>query len=193
MAQLGMEGTASARNLMWALEKNWWVVGIRGVLAVLFGLVALLAPGATMLSLVLVFAVYALVDGLLAVASAVRAAGAHERWGYLVFEGLVSIAAAAAALAWPGLTVPAFVFLVAVWAVVTGILEIVAAIELNVEGHCWLAFGGAVSLLYGLLLIVAPIAGAVVLTWWLGAYALVFGVALIVLAFKLRAHSYKRG
>lgn len=170
------------------LARNWWAIGIRGALAILFGLIALFLPGATMLSLVLVFAAYAFVDGVFGIVSAVRAAREHERWGYLVVEGLVNIAAAAIAVLWPGITVVAFVFLVAFWALFTGILELMAAFRLDfIDGRGWLIFGGIVSILYGALLIVAPMIGAVVLTWWLGAYALVFGVCLVVLAFKLRA------
>ena len=169
------------------LAKNWWAIGIRGVVGILFGLIALFMPGVTMLSLVLVFAAYAFVDGVFAIVSAVRAAGQSERWGVLVLEGLVNIATAAVALLWPGLTVVAFVLLIAIWAIITGILELMAGFRMNVDGRGWLIVGGLASVIYGGLLIVAPLIGAVVLTWWLGAYALVFGVSLIVLAFKLHA------
>jgi uncharacterized membrane protein HdeD (DUF308 family) len=170
------------------LARNWWAVGLRGVLAIVFGLIALFLPGATMLSLVLVFAAYVFVDGAFAIVSAIRAARQNERWGSLVLEGIVNIAAAAVAVLWPGITVLAFVLLVAFWAILTGILELVAAFRLEMhDGRGWLVFGGLVSLVYGVLLIVAPMIGAVVLTWWLGAYALLFGVSLIVLAFRLRA------
>ena len=174
------------------LAKNWWAIGIRGALGILFGLIALFLPGATMLSLVLVFAAYAFLDGVLGIVSAVRAARENERWGYLVLEGLVDIAAAAVAVLWPGITVVAFVFVIAFWAIVTGVLELMAAFRLDfIDGRGWLVFGGIVSILYGALLIAAPMIGAVVLTWWLGAYALVFGVCLVVLAFKLRARLEK--
>jgi uncharacterized membrane protein HdeD (DUF308 family) len=145
-----------------------------------------------MLSLVLVFAAYAFLDGVLAIVSAVWAARQQERWGYLVLEGVVDIAAAAVAVAWPGITVVAFVFVIAFWAILTGILELATAFRLQfIDGRGWLIFGGIASVLYGALLIAAPIIGAVVLTWWLGAYALVFGVCLVVLAFKLRARLEK--
>jgi uncharacterized membrane protein HdeD (DUF308 family) len=173
--------------LVAVLAKNWWAIGIRGALAILFGLVALFLPGVTMLSLVFVFAAYTLVDGVFGIISSVRAARQNERWGYLLFEGLVDIAVAAIAVFWPAITVAVFVFLIAFWAIVTGILELVAAFRLElVDGRGWLIFGGIVSILFGALLIVTPMIGAVVLTWWLGAYALVFGVALVVLAFRLR-------
>jgi uncharacterized membrane protein HdeD (DUF308 family) len=174
------------------LAKNWWAIGIRGALGILFGLIALFLPGATMLSLVLVFAAYAFLDGVLGIVSAVRAARENERWGYLVLEGLVDIAAAAVAVLWPGITVVAFVFVIAFWAIVTGVLELMAAFRLDfIDGRGWLVFGGIVSILYGALLIAAPMIGAVVLTWWLAAYALVFGVCLVMLAFKLRARLEK--
>ena len=136
----------------------------------------------------IVFAVYAFADGVFGIVSAVRAVQAGQRWGVLVFEGLVNIAVAVIAVMWPGITVVAFVLLVAVWAILTGALELAAAFRLGTQdGRWWLVVGGLVSLVYGALLVVAPLIGAVVLTWWLGAYALVFGVALVVLAFKLKA------
>jgi uncharacterized membrane protein HdeD (DUF308 family) len=170
------------------LARNWWAVALRGVMGVLFGLIALVFPGATMLSLVLVFAAYLLVDGVFAIIAAVRAARQRERWGLLTFEGIVNIATAILAVLWPGLTVIAFVLLVAAWAMVTGVLMLAAAFRLNIDhGRWWLVLGGAASLAYGVLLVIAPLIGALVLTWWIGAYALVFGVALLVLAFKLKA------
>jgi uncharacterized membrane protein HdeD (DUF308 family) len=177
------------RDLLVALlARNWWAIGLRGALAIVFGLIALFLPGATMLSLVIVFAIYAFVDGVFGIVSAVRAAQAGQRWGLLVFEGLVNIAVAVISVLWPGLTAIAFVLIVAVWAILTGALELAAAFRLGTEdGRWWLVVGGLVSLVFGALLIIAPMIGAVVLTWWVGAYALIFGVALVVLAFKLKA------
>jgi uncharacterized membrane protein HdeD (DUF308 family) len=193
MAETSLGSRAPGYQLMIdVLAKNWWAIGIRGALGILFGLIALFLPGATMLSLVLVFAAYSFLDGVLGIVSAVRAARENERWGYLVLEGLVDIAAAAVAVLWPGITVVAFVFVIAFWAIVTGVLELMAAFRLDfIDGRGWLVFGGIVSILYGALLIAAPMIGAVVLTWWLGAYALVFGVCLVMLAFKLRARLEK--
>lgn len=189
MANPDLRGVAGSYELMFAvLAQNWWAIAIRGVLGILFGLVALFLPGATMLSLVLLFGAYAFVDGVFGIISAVRAARQRERWGFLVLEGIVDIATAAIAFLWPGITVVAFVLLVAIWAILTGALMLAAAFRLETDdGRWWLVLGGVVSLLYGALLIVAPMIGALVLTWWLGAYALVFGVALLVLAFRLRA------
>ena len=171
-----------------ALARNWWAIALRGALAIVFGVAALALPGVTMLSLVLVFAAYAVVDGVLAIIAAVRSARRHQRWGLLVLEGLVDIAAGVLAFLWPGLTILIFVTIVAAWALVTGGLMTAAAFRLDLDhGRWWLVLGGLASIAYGVLLIIAPLIGALVLTWWLGAYALVFGVFLLILAFRLRA------
>ncbi len=171
-----------------ALARNWWAVALRGLVAILFGIVTFAWPGATMLSLVFIFAAYALVDGICDIVAAVRSMRRQERWGLLILEGIVDILAAAIAVAWPGLTILTFVLVIAAWALITGVLMMVAAFRLNLDhGRWWLVLGGLVSILYGVLLVIAPMVGAVVLTWWLGAYALVFGVLMLILAFRLRA------
>jgi uncharacterized membrane protein HdeD (DUF308 family) len=171
-----------------ALARNWWAVMLRGVLGILFGLVALFLPGATMLSLVLVFSAYMLVDGGLVILAAVRAARRRDRWGILVLEGVINLVAGVLAFLWPGLTVVAFVLLVACWAVISGALILAAGFRLKTtHGRWWLIVGGVASVIYGVLLILAPLIGALVLTWWLGAYAIVFGISLLVLGFKLRS------
>ena len=172
------------------LVKNWWAFVARGVVAVLFGLIALFTPGITMLSLVFVFAAYAVVDGVFAVTAAVRAAGHGQRWGLLALEGIVDILAAAAAVMMPGLTVVVFVLLVAAWALLTGGLMLAASFKVDADhGRWWLALGGLASLLYGAALVLAPLLGALVLTWWIGAYAIIFGVAMLIFAFRLRARA----
>jgi uncharacterized membrane protein HdeD (DUF308 family) len=169
-----------------ALARNWWLIALRGALGVVFGLLALLLPFATILALVLLFSAYMLVDGVFAIYAAVRAARQRENWGFLAFQGAVSIVTAVLAFLWPGLTVFAFVLLIAAWSIVTGCLMLAAAVRTD-DGRWWLILGGAAATAFGILMILAPLAGAVVLTWWLGAFALVFGVALIILAFKLRS------
>jgi uncharacterized membrane protein HdeD (DUF308 family) len=172
-----------------ALAQNWWLIALRGVLAIIFGIIALVLPGPTMLSLVLLFSAYMLVDGIVGIVSAIRAIrNKEDRWGWLIVEGLLNIAVGVVAFLWPGITVLAFVLLVAAWAIVTGAAMTVAAFRLNVDhGRWWLLLGGLVSLIYGALLVAAPLIGAVVLTWWMGAYAIAFGVALLVLSFRLRS------
>ncbi len=178
-------GPNNAMNAV--LARNWWLVALRGVLALLFGIIALLLPGVTIASLVLLFAAYMLVDGICAIVAGVRAARRHERWGLLVFEGVVDLIAGAIAVLWPLITLLAFVWLLGGWAIASGVLLLVAAFRLNLEHGRWLmAFGGVVSIIWGILLFLWPLAGALVLTWWMGGYALLFGVTLLVLAFRLR-------
>jgi uncharacterized membrane protein HdeD (DUF308 family) len=177
---------AADQQIAKLLAQNWWAFAIRGVLGIIFGLIAILQPGVTMLSLVLVFSAYAFVDGVFATVASVRAARRHERWGFLVLEGFVNIIAAAIAFLWPAITVVSFVFLVGTWAILSGGLMLSAALRLNADhGRWWLILGGLASVIYGALLIVAPFIGAIVLTWWLGAYAIVFGFALIAAAIEL--------
>jgi uncharacterized membrane protein HdeD (DUF308 family) len=175
-------------NVNDVLAHNWWAVAIRGVLGIAVGVIAFIMPAATMLALILLFAAYMLVDGVFAIVAAVRAARQRDRWGLFVLEGVADIAAGVIAVLWPGITLVAFVFLVAAWAIVSGSLALMAAFRLNIEhGRWWLVLGGAASVVYGILLIVAPLIGALVLTWWFGAYALVFGIALLVWSFRLKA------
>ena len=169
------------------LAQNWWAIALRGVFAIVFALIAFFYPGATLLSLVLFFSAYMLVDGVFGIVSGIRAASNHQRWGLLVLEGILDIAVGVIAFLMPGLTVTFFITLMAVWSLITGVLMIVAAFKLNpAYGRGWLIFSGIVSVLFGIALLIAPLVGAVVLTWWLGAYALAFGIGLIVLAFKLK-------
>ena len=176
------------------LVQNWWLFTLRGVLGIIFGILALIFPGPTILSLVLLFSAYMLVDGIFGIISAVRAIRRKEdRWGLLIFEGLLDIATGVVAFLWPGLTVVAFVWLIAAWAIVSGGLMTAAGFRLNIEhGQWWLVLGGLLSLAYGVLLIITPLIGAVVFTWWLGAYALVFGVALVIFSLKLRSRQHER-
>jgi len=170
------------------LVQNWWAFVLRGVIAIVFGLIALFLPGVTMLSLVLVFAAYAIADGVFAIAAAVRAAKANERWGWLVFEGAIDILAGIAAAAMPGITVVFFVWLLAFWAVITGAAMLAVAFKVDADhGRWWFLLAGVASLAYGVLLVIAPMIGAVVLVWWIGAYALVFGIAMVAAALSLRA------
>jgi uncharacterized membrane protein HdeD (DUF308 family) len=176
------------------LAQNWWALALRGAFAIIFALIAFFSPGATLLSLVWVFAAYMLVDGVFGIVSGIRAASNNQRWGLLILEGILNILVGIIAFLMPGLTDLFFVTLMAVWSLITGVLMIVAAFKLNpTYGRGWLIFSGIVSVLFGVALLLAPLVGAVVLTWWLGAYALVFGISLLVLAFKLKGHKDETG
>src|ERR1700704_2844324 len=173
-----------------ALARNWWLIALRGALGVIFGVIALLMPITTILALVLLFSAYMIVDGVFAIYAAIRAAQQGESWSILVLQGIASIAAGAIAFFWPGITVLAFVLLISAWSIVSGCLMLAAAFRTD-RGRWWLGLGAA-ALLFGILMILAPLSGAVVLTWWLGAFAFVFGVTLIILAFQLRSRYIER-
>jgi uncharacterized membrane protein HdeD (DUF308 family) len=172
-----------------ALASNWWSLVIRGVAGILIGILTFLMPGITLAAWVFLFAAYALVDGVMSIVGAVRAAKSHERWGSLLLAGLAGIAAALITIAWPAITALALVYVIAAWAMVTGVLQTVAAVRLRkyIEGEWLLALGGIASVIFGILLVIAPLAGALVITLWFGAYALGFGVLLVVLGFRLRS------
>ena len=135
-----------------ALARNWWRIALRGGLAVIFGLIALFMPIATILALVLLFSAYMIVDGAFAIYAAIRAARQRESWGFLAFQGIASVAAGVIALVWPGLTVLAFVLLIGAWSIVSGCLMLAAAFRTE-NGRWWLALAGAAALLYGILLL----------------------------------------
>jgi uncharacterized membrane protein HdeD (DUF308 family) len=169
------------------LARNWWAIALRGIFAILFGIIALLLPGVTMLALVLLFAAYMLVDGVLAIVAGIRAAPRHDRWGWLIVEGAIDLIAGGIAVVWPLVTIVAFVWLLAAWAIVSGVILFAASFRLNLAHGRWLmTLGGAVSVAWGVLLILWPLAGALVLTWWMAGYALFFGGVLLFLAFRLR-------
>lgn len=189
-----LTGPARLDAMSAVLARNWWLVALRGLLAILFGVIAFVAPGAFVLSLVLFFAAYMLVDGIFGIVAAVRAAQRHDRWGFLLLEGLLDIVVGIAAFLVPAAAVWAFVLLVAAWALVSGGLMIAAAFRLHLHyGRWWLGLGGVVSVLFGIALLINPGMSALVLTWWLGAYAVVFGVLLLILGFRLRSRHAEVG
>ena len=175
------------------LADSWWAVGLRGILGILFGLICLLTPGIAVQVFVILFSAYMLVDGVFAIVSGIKSARNGERWGLLILEGIVDLAAGVVAFLWPAITLVALIWIIAVWAVVSGVLMLSAAFTLNIDhGRWWLALGGIASVIFGILLVIEPLIGAVVLTLWIGAYALVFGVFLLVVAFQLHSRKEER-
>jgi uncharacterized membrane protein HdeD (DUF308 family) len=174
-----------------ALARNWWALLIRGVAAVLFGILAFAWPGSTIVAIVFLFGAYALVDGIFAVVAAVRAAAAHERWWPFLLEGVVGIAIAAITWFEPHVTAAVLYYTIAAWAFLTGILEIAAALQLRkqIANELWLILGGIFSLVFGVLMVYKPLTGAIAIVWVIGAYAIMFGFAMIALSFRLRNHA----
>jgi len=170
------------------IARGWWVLAVRGGLAVLFGILAILVPGAALTALVTLFGVYALVDGVFALLTAARFTHTDERWGLLVIEGIVGVLAGVVSFAHPAATALALVYLVATWAILTGLVEIAAALRLRkvIAGEWALGALGVISLLLGIGLLAAPRAALITLVWMIGAYAMLFGLGLLSLAWRLR-------
>jgi len=171
-----------------SLSQNWWLVVLRGILAILFGILAFVWPQITWLTLIVMFGVYAIVDGIVALVTGFSRTGASARWWVFLVEGLISIGAGIVALVWPAVTSLVLIYMIASWAVITGILEIAAAIRLRNEiSNEWvLGLGGLVSIGLGALLFFQPAAGGLAIIWTIAAYALIFGVLLVILGFRLR-------
>jgi uncharacterized membrane protein HdeD (DUF308 family) len=171
------------------LRRNWWLLALRGLAAVIFGVLAFAWPGITLLTLIWLFGAFALVNGILSLVLATKAPKGYPRFGSLILGGLLGILAGLLTFVMPGITALGLLILIAAWALVTGILEIVAAIKLRktITGEWILIVTGLASVAFGILLILQPAAGALVMVFWIGAYALVFGILLFVLAFKMRS------
>ncbi len=176
------------------LADNWWAMAVRGVAAVIFGILALIWPGITFTVLVLFWGAYVLVDGVFAIISVLtHNAGGNHRW-LLILEGLAGIIAGILTFIYPGITGLVLLYLIAAWAVVTGVLEILGAIRLRREitNEWLLALAGAASVVFGIVIALFPAAGALAVTWLIGAYAIVFGFLLLFLAFRLRGYAAER-
>jgi uncharacterized membrane protein HdeD (DUF308 family) len=171
-----------------SLSQNWWLVVLRGVLAILFGVSAFIWPGITWLTLIFLFGLYAIADGLIAIWTGFSRTRESPRWWTFLLEGLLSIGAGVVALIWPDLTTLVLIYMIAFWAVFTGVLEIVAAIRLRHEitNEWFLALGGVLSIGLGILLFLQPAAGSLAIIWMIAGYALLFGILLVILGIRLR-------
>ncbi|HZZ64444.1 MAG TPA: HdeD family acid-resistance protein [Candidatus Baltobacteraceae bacterium] len=173
-----------------ALARNWWAIALRGVLAIIFGIVAVLLPAAALFALVIVFGAYSFVDGIFAVVASVRAAQAHERWLPLLLMGIAGILAGLITWFYPAITAIVLLYLIAIWAIVTGVLEIIAAVQLRrqIQGEWLWLLAGVISIIFGLFILWRPGAGALSVIWVIAVYAIAFGITLLGLAFRLRGH-----
>jgi len=171
------------------IANNWWALALRGVLGILVGVLTLLWPDVALSSLIMIFAVFAIFDGIFNLAGAWTRAREHRPWGVMVLEGIVGVVAGLIAFAWPAMAAVVLVTIIAVWAIITGVLEIMAAIRLRkqITGEWLLGLAGIASLLLGVVLLAAPLFGALVIAVWFGIYALIFGVLTTVLALRLRS------
>jgi uncharacterized membrane protein HdeD (DUF308 family) len=171
------------------LARNWWLIAIRGIAAIAFGLIAFLAPGVTLVVLIALFGAYALIDGVSLLAALFRGDPAARRHGWTVgLMGALGVLAAVIAFLNPGLTALTLALLVGLWSIAIGVFQVAAAIRLRqeIEGEMWLALGGVLAILFGAYIVIIPGAGLLSLIWLVGLWAVVFGISHLILAWRLR-------
>jgi uncharacterized membrane protein HdeD (DUF308 family) len=171
-----------------ALARNWWLLLLRGIVSVIFGVMAFFWPGITLLALTLLYGAFAFVDGILCLTAAVTGSDKSTSTGWLVLIGILGVAVGVLTFAWPGISAFALVVLIGAWALMIGIFEIAGAIRLRkeIQDEWWLILSGAISVLFGLAVLFAPGAGALALVWAIGAYAIAAGVLMAGFALRLR-------
>ena len=179
--------TGDVATVVHTFRLNWWLLALRGLVAVLFGVLAFMWPGGTLITLVWLFGAFALVNGILSLVLATKTKG-YPKVGSLILGGLLGILAGLLAFVMPGITALGLLILIAAWAIVTGIMELVAAVRLRkiINNEWLLVLAGIASVVFGILLLFQPAAGALVLIWWIGAWALLSGIVLMILAFRMR-------
>jgi len=173
---------------------SWSALALRGVLAIIFGLLVFAWPGISLWVLVLFFGANALIDGVLAIVAAVRGSASGARWWGMLLQGILGIATGIITFLWPGLTTLVLLYFIAAWAIVIGVFEIVAAIRLRkeIQGEWLLALRGVLAIVFGVILFANPGAGALALVWLIGAFSIALGVLNLILAFRLRGHHQRR-
>lgn len=179
-----------APALLHALAGNWWLFLIKGIASIVFGLLAFLWPGLTLLTLVLFYGIFVLVDGVAALTAAIMGrVSVVPRW-WLAVVGVLGIAAGILTLVWPGMTALLVLLFIAGWSVASGVFQIVGALRLRkeIDNEWTLVLGGALSVLFGVALFVMPGAGALALVWLIASFAIVFGVLTVAFALRLRGH-----
>ncbi|HTT10288.1 MAG TPA: HdeD family acid-resistance protein [Burkholderiaceae bacterium] len=176
------------KRLASMLSRNWWLLLLRGIAAIAFGVLTWFQPGISLGALVLLFGAYSMADGILGVWAAIAGRKEHEDWWVLLLGGLLGVGIGILTFVAPGITALALLFYIAIWAIATGVLEIVAAIRLRkeIKGELFLILAGLASVAFGVVLIAQPGAGALALLWLVASYAVVFGVLLVILAFRVR-------
>ena len=178
-------------SMVETLTRNWWAWLIRGIAAIIFGILAWLWPGLTWITIAIFFGAYALVDGVFAIIATIRAAETHQRWWPFLIEGIIGILIAAIAFYDIRIVIAALYLTIAAWAFLTGILELVAAVQLRklIANEIWLILGGIASIVFGILMILYPMIGAITIIYIIAAYAIIFGFIMIGFSLRLRGHA----
>src|SRR3954452_1805097 len=183
-------GVGLGSAMVHALAKNWWLLLLRGVAAIIFGLLTFVWPGLTLLTLMRFYGAFALIDGVLAIIAAITGGSPAPRW-WLAIIGLLGIAAGLLTFFMPGLSALVLLFFIAGWAIATGVFQIIGAIQLRkeIDNEWLLILGGIISVLFGIGVLMAPGAGALALVWVIGFYAVIEGVLFVAFAFRLKKHA----
>ena len=176
-------------SLVHTLARYWWLILLRGIVAIVFGIFAFARPGLTLVTLVLFWGAFTLIDGVLALIHAIMGGNIGSRW-WLALVGLAGIAAGILTFMMPGVTLLLLLWFIAVWSIVLGVFQIVGAIRMRkeIDNEWTLILSGVVSVLFGLILLTAPISGAIGVAWVIGTYAIIFGVLMVLAALRLRKH-----
>jgi uncharacterized membrane protein HdeD (DUF308 family) len=170
------------------LSRYWWTTLLQGMLWILFGTLMFLQPGISLLALTLMFGAFALADGLVSIVSGIGGRHSNDSWWIWLLAGLVAVGVGLVTLFTPQITAFALLICIAIWAIVTGVLEIIASIQLRkeIQGELWLGLAGVVSVAFGVFLLARPGLGALSLLWVIALFAIVFGLVQVVRAFEAR-------
>lgn len=189
-SQVPSRAPLASMTLLHALAQNWWLLLLRGIAAIVFGVLAFIWPGLTLLTLVLLYGAFALVDGVFAIIAAIKGGGPGPRW-WLALVGLCGVIIGLLTFFWPGVTALVLLVFIAAWAIIIGVFEIVGAIRLRKEiDNEWLLIAsGVVSVIFGLILVAQPGTGALALLYIIGIYAIIYGILEIWLSLRLRGHA----
>ncbi|WP_092805504.1 HdeD family acid-resistance protein [Rhodococcus globerulus] len=177
-------------------KEIWWMILVRGIFGVIFGIIALVWPGITVVALVFVFGIYSIVDGVVTLVRAIRDRAHLSSWGWFVFTGVVSVAAGVVALVWPGITAVVLLYIIAFYAILFGILGVIGSFKLkglSGSGWGWLLAASVLAVIFGIILLIFPGEGIIGLTWLLGWYAIFFGILMLVGAFQIRSRAKEAG
>lgn len=181
--------SATVNPMLWFNEKHWWQIALRGFLALIFGILVLAWPGVALAILAIIFGAYVFVDGIFTLVAAVNYKAGAGRRTWLFIRGIAGIVVGLITFFWPAITALALVIIIAAWALVTGVMELIFAFKANQDSAIrWMfAISGILSLILGALMLAQPIIGALVIVWVIGAYAVLAGILLIILGFRLRS------
>jgi uncharacterized membrane protein HdeD (DUF308 family) len=190
MSALDSSPAVSQRPILDTLAKSWWLVLLRGIAAIVFGVLAFIWPGLTLLTLVILYGAYALVDGVITLIAAFSGGAKPVPTWWLIVVGLAGVVAGIVTFLWPGITALVLIVFIGAWAIVHGIFEIIGAIRLRkeIDNEWWLILAGALSVIFGVIVLAAPGAGALGLIWVIGGYSIAFGILLVGLSLRLRKH-----